>query len=78
MKVNDRVIELSLSGTYSPHRLHAPSAQRRMLVVCSDIREMLPAAGAFVMAGFGHDGGEVGAAGDTSELDHAAMRTPAR
>ncbi len=30
----------------------------------SDIREVLPAAGAFVMAGFGHDGGEVGAAGD--------------
>ena len=30
----------------------------------SDIREMLPAAGAFVMARFGHDGGEVGASGD--------------
>ena len=30
----------------------------------SNIREMLPAAGAFVMARFGHDGGEVGAAGD--------------
>ena len=30
----------------------------------SDIREVLPAAGAFVVGGFGHDGGEVGATGD--------------
>ena len=30
----------------------------------SDIRQVLPAAGAFVMSGLGHDGGEVGAAGD--------------
>jgi hypothetical protein len=30
----------------------------------SDIRQMLPAAGAFVMAGLGHDGGEVAAASD--------------
>ena len=30
----------------------------------SDIWQVFPAAGAFVMAGFGHDGGEVGAAGD--------------
>ena len=30
----------------------------------SDIRQVLPAAGAFVMSGLGHDGGEVRAAGD--------------
>ena len=30
----------------------------------SNIREVLPAAGALVMAGFGHDGGEVGASCD--------------
>lgn len=35
-----------------------------MRVMRSDIRQVLPAAGAFVMSGLGHDGGEVGAAGD--------------
>jgi len=44
--------------------LHTPPAQRRMLGMRADIWEVLPAAGAFVMAGFRHNGGEVGAAGD--------------
>jgi hypothetical protein len=60
------------------HRLHTPSAQRRMLGMHADIREVLPAAGAFVMAGFRHDGGEVGAAGDCSDLIHAPARISER
>ena len=35
-----------------------------MRVIPPHIREVLPAAGAFVMARFGHDGGEVASAGD--------------
>ena len=35
-----------------------------MRVIPPHIREVLPAAGAFVMGGFRHGGGEVGAAGD--------------
>ena len=49
-----------------------------MCVVRSDIRKVLPEAGALVMAGFGHDGGAVGVAGDGSELVHAAIRTSER
>lgn len=49
-----------------------------MSVMRSDIREVLPAAGAFVVVGFGHDGSEVAAFGHGHERVHAPTRTPAR
>ena len=48
----------------SPHCFGTPPAQRRVHSMRSDIRQMLPATGAFVMAGFCHDGGEFATAGD--------------
>jgi hypothetical protein len=49
-----------------------------MLGMRADIWEVLPAAGAFVMAGFRHNGGKVGAAGDCSNLIHAPTRISER
>ena len=49
---------------YSPHSLHTPPAQRRVLGIGSHIRQILPAAAAFAVSGFLDDGGEVAAAGD--------------
>lgn len=48
----------------SPHRLHTPSTQRRVLGIRSNIWQILPAAAAFAVGGFLDDGGEIAAAGD--------------
>jgi hypothetical protein len=53
------VVNLLHTDVISPGYHPTAAAQRRMLGMRADIREVLPAAGAFVIAGFRHNGGEV-------------------
>ena len=60
-----------------PHRLRAPSTQRRVVGVGADVGEEAPAAFALGVGADFDGGGEVAAAAETA-LIHAATKTSAR